>query len=58
MASGAHKAGKIHFDEINLTHGYNVVKAYGQSKLANVLFAREMAKRLYDVSAKMTGLNR
>ena len=37
VASGAHKAGKIHFDDINLTRGYNVVKAYGQSKLANVL---------------------
>lgn len=48
VASGAHKAGKIHFDDINLTHGYNVVKAYGQSKLANVLFTREMAKRLHD----------
>lgn len=46
VASGAHKAGKIHFDDINLNHGYNVVKAYGQSKLANVLFTREMAKRL------------
>lgn len=48
VASGAHKAGKIHFDDINLTHGYNVVKAYGQSKLANVLFTREMATRLQD----------
>ena len=46
VASGAHKAGKIHFDDISLTKGYNVVKAYGQSKLANVLFTREMARRL------------
>jgi len=46
VASGAHKAGKIHFDDINLTRGYNVVKAYGQSKLANVLFTRELAWRL------------
>ena len=28
VASGAHKAGKIHFDDINLKRGYNVVKAY------------------------------
>lgn len=48
VASGAHKAGKIHFDDINLTRGYNVVKAYGQSKLANVLFTRELARRLKD----------
>ncbi len=48
VASGAHKAGKIHFDDINLTKGYNVVKAYSQSKLANVLFTRELARRLKD----------
>lgn len=46
VASGAHKAGKIHFEDINLTKGYNVVKAYGQSKLANVLFTRELARRM------------
>ncbi|MBO4457393.1 MAG: SDR family oxidoreductase [Butyrivibrio sp.] len=48
VASGAHKAGKIHFDDINLEHGYNVVRAYSQSKLANVLFTKELAKRLKD----------
>ena len=48
VASGAHKAGKIHFDDINLKRGYNVVKAYSQSKLANVLFTKELAKRLKD----------
>ena len=48
VASGAHKVGKIHFDDINLTKGFNVVKAYSQSKLANVLFTRELAKRLMD----------
>ena len=46
VASGAHKVGKIHFDDINLQNGYNVVKAYSQSKLANVLFTRELARRL------------
>lgn len=46
VASGAHKTGKIHFEDINLTKGFNVVKAYSQSKLANVLFTRELARRL------------
>lgn len=46
VASGGHKAGKIYFDDINLTKGFNVIKAYGQSKLANVLFTRDMAERL------------
>ncbi len=48
VASGAHKTGKIHFEDINLTKGYNVIKAYSQSKLANVLFTRELAKRVAD----------
>jgi NAD(P)-dependent dehydrogenase (short-subunit alcohol dehydrogenase family) len=46
VASGAHKTGKIHFDDINLKHNFNLVKAYAQSKLANVLFAYELADRL------------
>ncbi len=46
VASGAHKIGKIHFDDINLTRGFNVFKAYSQSKLANVLFTKELALRL------------
>lgn len=46
VASGAHKAGKIHFEDINLTKRFNVIKAYSQSKLANVLFTRELASRL------------
>ena len=48
VSSGAHKTGKIHFDDINLTKGFNVIKAYSQSKLANVLFTRELAVRLKD----------
>ena len=46
VASGAHKTGKIHFDDINLHKGFNVITAYSQSKLANVLFTRELARRV------------
>ncbi len=45
VASGAHKTGRIHFEDINLTHGFNVITAYSQSKLANVLYTRELARR-------------
>lgn len=48
VASGAHKTGNIYFDDINLTKGFNIIKAYSQSKLANVLFTRELAQRLKD----------
>lgn len=46
VGSGAHKAGKIHFNDYNLTRGYNVISSYGQAKLANLLFTRELARRL------------
>ncbi|CAG2111103.1 unnamed protein product [Medioppia subpectinata] len=47
VSSIGHMAGKIHLDNINLRNGaYSPFKSYAQSKLANVLFAREMAKRL------------
>ena len=39
--------GSIHFDNINLRNGaYSGMKSYAQSKLANILFTRELAKRL------------
>ncbi|MDP4089907.1 MAG: SDR family oxidoreductase [Bacillota bacterium] len=53
VASGAHKQGKIHLDDLNLTGNYNLVRAYCQSKLANVLFTYELAERLkgYGITA-------
>lgn len=40
----APKAG-IEFDNLSAESGYNDWRAYGQSKLANLLFARELARR-------------
>lgn len=46
MSSVAHQRGKIDFDDLNSEKNYDPAKAYEQSKLANVLFTRELAKRL------------
>ena len=46
VASGAHKIGRIHWDDLQLKKGYSAFGAYAQSKLANVLFARELSRRL------------
>lgn len=46
VSSGAHKIGRIHFDDINLQHNYSLIRAYAQSKLANILFTYELARRL------------
>lgn len=45
VASGAHKAGKMHWQDLQFEKGYFVWKAYAQSKLANILFTRALAKR-------------
>ncbi|MEI9997183.1 MAG: SDR family oxidoreductase [Rhizomicrobium sp.] len=45
-ASDAHKAGKLDFDDLQLEKGFGVGRAYGTSKLCNILFTRELAKRL------------
>lgn len=46
VASGSHFSGRIQFEDINLTRGYNGWKAYSQSKLANILFTYELDRRL------------
>lgn len=46
VASVAHTWTGLRLDDINSERSYDAVKAYGQSKLANVLFARSLAKRL------------
>ena len=46
VASIGHRHGTMHFDDLGLERGYGIMKAYSQSKLANVLFAAELARRL------------
>jgi NAD(P)-dependent dehydrogenase (short-subunit alcohol dehydrogenase family) len=47
VASGAHKMGSIDFDDLNWERrSYKRWPAYGQSKLANLLFTSELQRRL------------
>jgi len=47
VASVAHRIrAKIHFEDLQWERRYNRVEAYGQSKLANLLFAYELQRRL------------
>jgi len=46
VSSSAHSGGTIHFDDLQGEQRYGGFGAYGQSKLAQVLFTRELARRL------------
>jgi NAD(P)-dependent dehydrogenase (short-subunit alcohol dehydrogenase family) len=50
VASGAYKIGKLYLDDHTLSRGFNPAKAYARSKLANILFTRELAARLLGTS--------
>lgn len=45
VSSQAHRFGRMHFDDLMMSSGYNPWKAYGQSKLANLLFTLELTRR-------------
>ncbi|CAK1583947.1 unnamed protein product [Parnassius mnemosyne] len=44
----AYRRGDIHTDDLNLTQQYDPKAAYCQSKLANLLFARELGRRMLE----------
>jgi len=46
VSSMAHKIGKINFSDLQSEQHYSKWKAYGQSKLANLLFTHEINRRL------------
>ena len=46
VSSNAHGLGRISFDDLQGEHSYSGARAYNQSKLANVLFSYELARRL------------
>jgi NAD(P)-dependent dehydrogenase (short-subunit alcohol dehydrogenase family) len=46
VSSGAQAMGRIDLDDLQGSQGYNGQRAYNQSKLANVMFTYELARRL------------
>ncbi|XP_012282600.1 retinol dehydrogenase 12 [Orussus abietinus] len=54
VASDFYMVGNIHFEDLNMERNYKASKAYAQSKLANILFTTELARRLKE--AKIEGI--
>jgi NAD(P)-dependent dehydrogenase (short-subunit alcohol dehydrogenase family) len=56
VSSTAHRIGKIRFDDLNWEHGYRKWYAYGQSKLANLLFMLELDRKVRRAGIKLTSV--
>ncbi len=56
VSSGMHERGEIDFEDLHGERGYDVWDAYAQSKLANVLFAYELQRRLLTADASVESM--
>lgn len=50
-ASDAHKSGRLDLDDLQSTRSYAAMRVYGTSKLCNILFTRELARRAPELHA-------
>ena len=57
VSSSLHKLGKLNFDDIPFENGYARSKAYQRSKLANIAFTYELARRLPNQKVSVNALN-
>ena len=58
VASDAHRSvSDMRWDDLQFTDGYSSFKAYGQSKLANILFTTELARRVKDKKITVNALH-
>lgn len=46
VSSSLHYQGRINFDNLEMKRGFRAMQAYNNSKLMNVLFTKELARRL------------
>src|SRR5580704_3964647 len=53
VSSTGHRFGSIRFDDLQWKNGYRKWRAYGQSKLANLLFTLELQRKVYAAGKKL-----
>ncbi len=56
ISSNAHKIGKINFEDLQSKHGYKRWNVYGQSKLANLVFALDLQGRIGEAGLEMKSM--
>jgi retinol dehydrogenase-14 len=57
VASEAERMGKINWDDINLSNQFSGIRAYGNSKLYNIMFTYELAQRLGQTQITVNALH-
>ena len=57
VASSAHASGRLDFDDLQGERSYSGARAYSQSKLANVMFTYELARRLQGTAVTANALH-
>jgi NAD(P)-dependent dehydrogenase (short-subunit alcohol dehydrogenase family) len=57
VSSEAHTAGHIDFEDLQAEKNYGAMRAYSQSKLAQVLFTHELARRLSGTGVTVNSLH-
>jgi retinol dehydrogenase 14 len=57
VSSGEQARGRIDFEDLQGTRDYSAQRAYSQSKLANVMFTNELARRLEGTGVTATSLH-
>jgi NAD(P)-dependent dehydrogenase (short-subunit alcohol dehydrogenase family) len=57
VSSDAHRIGALNFEDLQARNGFNSMRVYGQSKLMNVLFSNELARRLQGTGVTSNALH-
>jgi NAD(P)-dependent dehydrogenase (short-subunit alcohol dehydrogenase family) len=56
-SSDAHRSGRMNFDDLQAARSYSGFAVYGRSKLCNILFTRELARRLMGTGVTANSLH-
>ena len=57
VSSAAHQRARLDFGDLQSAKGFGAMKAYGRSKLANILFTRALARRLHGMGVTVNCLH-